>query len=192
MEAHRFFEDHTLLRNRIASNNLNEALSHLGRLAETADRTTEDEQRAQITNFEDHLRRAMMESFELVARARMGKLQDDGVIDQFESIAVPLMRSGKLPNAKSLDEIEALEVEIARWMEEGRKRKDEITWEEWDHGAECLLKACDTANELATEMRRAVGAALEYRRHRFNIILAIGLAVAGIAGGAVVALAFAA
>src|SRR5205823_3563561 len=159
---------------------------------ETADRTTEDEQRAQITNFEDHLRRAMMESFELVARARMGKLHEDGIMEQFESVAVPLMRAGKLPNAKSIDDIEALQLEIARSMEEGRKRKDEISWEEWDYGAECLLKACDLANELDTEMRRAVGAALEYRRHRFNIALSIGLAIAGIAGGAVVAIVLAA
>jgi hypothetical protein len=33
MDAHRFFEDHTRLRNRVGAANLSEALSHIGRLA---------------------------------------------------------------------------------------------------------------------------------------------------------------
>jgi len=183
LDAHRFFEEHTRMRNRIGSNNLTEALSHMGRIAESAHEMTEEQQREQITHLEDHLRRTMMESFELVARARLGRLRKDGIVERYQTQVVPLALRGKLPNIKPLEEIEALERDTRHWMEEGRKRKHHHRWEDWDHGAECLAKACESANELDSEMRKSVGAAQDYRRNQLFMwlaVLALILAAAGI------------
>jgi hypothetical protein len=183
MEAHRFFEEHAQMRNRIGAANLNEALSHIGRLAESADDMTEEQQRDQVTHFEDHLRRTMMESFELVARARLGRLKQEGITTKYSRQVVPLLTRGKLPHVAPAGEMLALQRECRRLMEEGRKRKDHYSWEEWDYGAECLAEACEKADSLSTMMRESVGAAEAYRRERLMLtlgVVAVVLAVAGI------------
>jgi hypothetical protein len=61
-EANRYFEEHTGIANKAGSNNLTEALSHIGTLVEYAHAMDSDEQREQVAFFGDHLRRSMMES----------------------------------------------------------------------------------------------------------------------------------
>ncbi|MEX0972949.1 MAG: hypothetical protein WDZ46_06790 [Solirubrobacterales bacterium] len=182
MEAHRYAEEHARIYNRIGRNNLNEALSHLGRLAESAAELSNEEQRDQLTNFEDHLRRTMMESFEVVAKARLGKLKKDGIWDRYYGRAARLVDRGSLPTVASTEEIEEVEREVRYWMEEGRSRKTAHRWEDWTYGSECLRKASDKADELSRKLREAVGAAEDYRRGRLGLIVGIVGALVGIAG----------
>ena len=123
MEAHRYAEENARIYNRIGRNNLAEALSHLARLAESAPGLSDAAQRDQLTNFEDHLRRTMMESFEVVAKARLGSLKQDGIWDRYYTRAARLVDHGKLPAAATGEEIRDLELEVRFWMEEGRARK---------------------------------------------------------------------
>ena len=182
MAAHRYAEEHARIYNRIGRNNLTEALSHLAGLAEGADQLTEAEQRDELTNFEDHLRRTMMESFEVVAEARLGTLKKDGVWDRYYTTAARLVDGGKLPAVASRDEIVDLEQEIRFWMEEGRSRKNAQSWDAWIYGAECLRTASDKADELSRHLREAVGAAEDYRRGRMGIIIGVVGAIIGIIG----------
>lgn len=182
MEAHRYAEEDARIYNRIGRNNLTEALSHLARLAESADELTSDEQRDQLTHFEDHLRRTMMESFEVVAKARLGKLKKDGVWDRYHTRAARLVDSGRLPAVASADEIRDLELDVSFWMEEGRTRKTAHTWEEWIYGAECLRQASEKADELSRKLREAVGAAEDYKRGRLGLIVGFAGAIVGVAG----------
>lgn len=188
MEAHRYAEEEARIYNRIGRNNLTEALSHLARLAESAADLSNEEQRDQITNFEDHLRRTMMESFEVVAKARLGKLKKDGIWDRYYSNAARLVDGGKLPSVASTEEIEEVEREVKYWMEEGRARKTAHSWEDWTYGSECLRKASDKADELSRKLREAVGAAEDYRRGRLGLIVGVLGGLAGIAGVAVAVL----
>ncbi len=182
MEAHRYAEEHARIYNRIGRNNLTEALSHLARLAESAPDLSNEEQRDQLTNFEDHLRRTMMESFEVVAKARLGKLKKDGIWDRYYANAARLVDHGKLPSVASAEEIEELEREVRFWMEEGRTRKTAHKWSDWIYGAECLRTASDKADELSRKLREAVGAAEDYRRNRMGIIIGAIGGLVGIAG----------
>lgn len=185
MGAHRYAEEHARIYNRIGRNNLTEALSHLARLAESAPELSEAEQRDQLTHFEDHLRRTMMESFEVVAKARLGKLKQDGVWDRYYSGAARLVDHGKLPAVASAEEIRELELEVRFWMEEGRSRKNANTWDDWIYGADCLRSASDKADQLSCKLREAVGAAEDYRRGRLGLIVGVVGVIAGIVGAAV-------
>lgn len=185
MAAHRYAEEHARIYNRIGRNNLTEALSHLAGLAEGAENLTEAEQQDELTNFEDHLRRTMMESFEVVAKARLGTLKKDGIWDRYYTTAARLVDGGKLPAVTSRDQILELEQEIRFWMEEGRSRKNAQNWDEWIYGAECLRKASDKADELSRYLREAVGAAEDYRRGRTGLIVGVIGAVLGVVGIAV-------
>ena len=182
MEAHRYAEEHARIYNRIGRNNLNEALSHLGRLAESAPELTREEQRDQITNFEDHLRRTMMESFEVVAKARLGKLKKDGIWDRYYAKAARLVDRGRLPSIATTEEIEEIEREVKFFLEEGRSRKTAHNWNEWTYGSECLRSASDKADELSRKLREAVGAAEDYRRNRLGLVVGIVGTIIGIVG----------
>jgi hypothetical protein len=189
MEAHRYAEEHARIYNRIGRNNLTEGLSHLARLAESAAELSQAEQRDQLTHFEDHLRRTMMESFEVVAKARLGKLKQDGTWDRYYAKASPLVDKGKLPTCASAEEIRELELEIRYFMEEGRARKTAHSWEDWTHGAECLRTASDKSDELSRKLREAVGAADDFRRGRLGIVVGAIGAIVGVAGVAIAILA---
>jgi hypothetical protein len=189
MDAHRYAEEHARIYNRIGRNNLTEALSHLARLAESAESLSRAEQRDQLTHFEDHLRRTMMESFEVVAKARLGKLKKDGTWDRYYSKASSLVERGKLPTCADAAEIRELEIQVKYYMEEGRSRKTGTSWEDWIHGAECLRQASDKADELSRKLREAIGAAEDYRRGRLGIVVGVAGTVVGLVGIAVAILA---
>jgi hypothetical protein len=182
MEAHRYAEEHARMYNRIGRNNLTEGLSHLARLAEDAAELSKEEQRDQLTHFEDHLRRTMMESFEAVAKARLGKLKKDGIWDRYYSKALPLVDKGKLPTCADPEEIRDLELQVKYYMEEGRARKTGTQWDDWIYGAECLRNASDKADELSRKLREAIGAAEDFRRGRLGIVIGVAGAVLGVLG----------
>ncbi|HEY3759007.1 MAG TPA: hypothetical protein VGL37_04555 [Solirubrobacteraceae bacterium] len=124
-EANRYFEEHTGIANKAGANNLTEALSHIGTLVEYAHVMDSDEQREQVAFFGDHLRRSMMESFEQVVKARLGKIKDEGLLDRFNGEVVPLLRKGKLPTAPTEEAVRALGAETAHLLDEGRRLKRE-------------------------------------------------------------------
>jgi hypothetical protein len=182
-EANRYFEEHTGIANKAGANNLTEALSHIGTLVEYAHEMDSDEQREQVAFFGDHLRRSMMESFEQVVKARLGKIKDEGLLDRYNGEVVPLLRQGKLPMAPTEESVRALGAETANFLDEGRKLKRENKWSAWDAGAKNLADACGTSNQLVDALRQGIGAAEQYRRDRRNAQLgwaALLMAVIGI------------
>jgi hypothetical protein len=94
-EANRYFEEHTGIANKAGANNLTEALSHIGTLVEYAHAMDSNEQREQVAFFGDHLRRSMMESFEQVVKARLGKIKDEGLLDRFNGRGGPVASKGQ-------------------------------------------------------------------------------------------------
>jgi hypothetical protein len=191
-EANRYFEEQTGIANKAGANNLTEALSHIGTLVEYADVMDADQQREQVTNFGDHLRRSMMESFEQVVKARLGKIKKDGLWDRYNREVVPLLHAGRLPNAPTEEEVLALGRETDRCLEEGRRAKTGHEWSAWDVGAKHLAEACDASTKLIAALRQSIGAAEQYRGDRKNKLLGwAGLAVGviGVVVGVVIAVA---
>ena len=190
-EANRYFEEHTGIANKAGTNNLTEALSHIGTLVEYAQDMDYDEQREQVALFGDHLRRSMMESFEQVVKARLGKIKDERLLDRFNSEVVPLLRKGKLPTAPTEETVRTLGAETARFLDEGRKLKRDHKWSAWDAGAKSLADACEKSNELVDALRQGIGAAEQHKNDRRNaalgwaalIVAIIGIVVAVILAG---------
>jgi hypothetical protein len=169
--ANRFFEEHTGIANKAGANNLTEALSHIGTLIEYAHEMDLNEQREQVALFGDHLRRSMMESFEQVVKARVGRIKDEGLLERFNAEVVPLLREGKLPTAPTEEVVRALGAETARLLDEGRELKREHKWSAWDTGAKRFADACDKSNEWEDALRQGIGAAEQYRNERKNKLL---------------------
>src|SRR5687768_15869778 len=116
-EANRFLEEQTGLHNQAGGNNLTEALSHIGTLAENAQRLSFEEQRDQLTHLDDHLRRSMMEAFEVVVKARLGKLR--ALWSEYLRKASNLSRRGRIRGVKPQSELEVLRRKIAADVEAG-------------------------------------------------------------------------
>jgi hypothetical protein len=127
----------------------------------------------------------MMESFELIAKQRLGRIKHEGLWERFQAEAAPLLARGKLEGAPSEEEIRDLEYRVRYYLEEGRQRKvvtkHAMRWDEWIKGAEYLAKASTAADELSKKIRQAVGAAQDYRRHRLAITVGVIGTIVGIA-----------
>ncbi len=186
IDANRYAEDHGDVRNRTGANNLNEAFSHLAALVQDAPNLSYDEQLAQIVELEDHMRRSMMESFEQVAKYRLGKIKQAGLWDKYQRRSAPLIARGKLSGAPDADEIRELEIRVRYYLREGSNRKVVTRrarqWNEWVEGAEHFSRAAEAAKELADKLRQAIGAAQDYRRTRLGIVVGLLALLAGIAG----------
>ena len=104
LEADRRFEEETNFRNKVGTNNLVDALSHIGTLFESRD-ASYDQQRAQVALFEDHLRRTMMEAWEQMLTFQAGEI-DKLWYGDYLTIARPLQTSGKLHGSPSADELD--------------------------------------------------------------------------------------
>lgn len=170
--ANRFFEEQTGIANKAGANNLTEALSHIGTLVEYADQMNSDAQREQVSHFGDHLRRSMMESFEQVVKARLGKIKMEGLWERFNAEVVPLLRAGKLPSAPTEEEVLSYGRETDNHLEEGRRAKREYEWAAWDMGAKHFAEACEASTKLIKALGQGIGAAEQYKRGRKDRFLA--------------------
>jgi hypothetical protein len=135
LEADRRFEEETGFRNKLGTNNLVDALSHIGTLFEAAPDSDYDTQRSQITLFEDHLRRTMMEAWEQMLNFQMGeiaKLWDDKYLEEVR----PLQNSGDLAGSPSAQQLDAMRRHYVRLLQEGRSYKRGSDWKEWEAGTD--------------------------------------------------------
>jgi hypothetical protein len=180
-EANRFFEEKTGLHNEAGANNLAEALSHIGTLAQEASKLTYDEQSAQVALLEDHLRRSMMEAFEKLVKARLGKL--NRLWHEYMRRASALSRRGKLRGTPSDDDLRALRRSVAVELEAGRSSKTGTDWRAWKKGAEHLAKAAEASEELMEGLEQTIGAAQQYRRFQIGVALGVIGLVTGLALG---------
>ena len=190
LAANRFFEEETVIHNEVGSNNLNDALSHLGTLFEQAPSMSQVEQAHEVHDFEGHLRRSMMESYELIFRQRMGDVAEKW--DQHALIARPLQEQEKLHGVTALRELDTLRRRCKNLVDQGRGCKRGHDWDEWERGTAALIDACQTATDLFYRLDYAIAAAqnhlAEQRRFRVNMAVSASIGVAGIVIGAAVAL----
>ncbi len=171
LAANRFFEEETGLHNELGSNNLNDALSHLGTLLEGAEHMTFEQQGNEVHDFEGHLRRGMMESYEQVFRLRMGEV---GKLWQHHlRVARPLIEQGELHGVPTGTELDRLRRKCRNLLDDGRAAKRGHDWAAWDKGTESLAAACKTASELATGLDQGIAAAEQVRSDRRAVRLAI-------------------
>jgi hypothetical protein len=185
LAANRFFEEETGIHNEIGHNNLNDSLSHLGTLFEKAAEMDFQQQANEVHDFEGHLRRSMMESYEKVVRRRLGQIGERW--DDHERDVRPLQAAGKLAGISSLEELEALRRKCKNLIEDGRKCKRGHDWDEWERGTESLIEACKTATQLNDRLGQGIQAAQQHREGRRSLRIGVAVAAAtlvlGLGGG---------
>ncbi|HET7484448.1 MAG TPA: hypothetical protein VFJ64_03650, partial [Solirubrobacterales bacterium] len=167
LEADRRFEEETAFRNKLGTNNLVDALSHIGTLFEAAPDSTYDDQRAQITLFEDHLRRTMMEAWEQMLSFQTGEI-DKLWYDQYLTQARPLQNSDDLPGSPSAHQLDAKRKRYVRLLEQGRSHKRGPGWTEWEKGTDKLIEACQEASELREMLQEAIKAARGFTERQMD------------------------
>ncbi len=172
---HRKVEALTGEKNVVGRQNLVEALAHLGTLFARAPELDRDKQLEQVAFLGDHLRRVMMESFELEVYVAIAALWDDespkSIGRQYDSIAAPQMRRGKLLGQVSPEDVEERFDKISDDIVLARRSKiaDE-DWSAWTSAADELEGAAQKLKALRREMGAAVDAAREGRTQRRMLI----------------------
>jgi hypothetical protein len=167
LAANRFFEEETGIHNQLGSNNLNDALSHLGTLFEGAEDMSFTQQANEVHDFEGHLRRGMMESYEQIFRQRMGDVST--LWDKHDRVVAPLVAKGKLHGVHSEQDLERLRRRCKALLDEGRAAKRGHDWATWDTGTEALAEACQKATDLKHALDSDLAAGTQIRQHRLSL-----------------------
>lgn len=185
---HRRVERLTGEKNIIGRQNLVEALAHLGTLFARAPELNRDEQLEQVAFLGDHLRRVMMESFEVEVYTTIGAHwnEDDpkSIGRRYDAVAAPLIKQGKLLGVITPEEVQTRFDELSDSIVEARRAKiADGDWSVWTGAANSLEAAAVEMRKLKREMGSAVDAANE-RRYNWRLMLG-GVALSVVAGVAV-------
>jgi hypothetical protein len=182
---HRKVESLTGEKNVIGRQNLVEALAHLGVLFARAPELSRDKQLEQVAFLGDHLRRVMMESFEVEVYVAIAEHWDDqsskSVGRRYDAVAAPLIRQGKLLGHVTPDEVQKRFDQITDDIVQARRSKiaDE-DWSAWTNAADDFEAAAQKLGVLKREMGAAVDAAEEGRfQRRLMIAGAVFSAILG-------------
>ena len=185
LTRHRRVESLTGEKNVIGRQNLVEALAHLGTLFARAPELDRDEQLEQVAYLGDHLRRVMMESFELEVYVTIGAIWDDesrkSVGRRYQARVAPLIKRGKLLGYVTPDEVEQRFDSITDDVVAARRSKvaDE-GWVAWTAAADDFEAAAQKLKQLRREMGAAVDAATSMRRDW--LLLGISSVVSAVLG----------
>jgi hypothetical protein len=162
LTANRRFEEETTYENEMGQNNLADALSHIGTLLTEAPDLDRAQQGGQVTLFEDHLRRSMMEAWEQMLDFQLGEL--DEMWPKYMQKARPLQMQHKLLGAPSASEIDKLRIRHKHLLDDGRQAKRAADWDGWEHGTDKLIEACETVSELKQRVEDSIASANAYRK----------------------------
>lgn len=153
---------------------------------------TRDEQLEQIAYLRDHLRRVMMESFEVEVYVTIAALWNEEEPKStgrlYDSIAAPLIRRGKLLGHITPEEVEIRFDRITDDIVEARRSKiaDE-DWDAWKRAADEFESAAQKMKALRREMGAAVDAA-KAQRSQWKVMVIGAVCSAGLGVGGTLAI----
>ncbi len=177
---HRRVETLTGEKNVIGRQNLVEALAHVGTLFARAPELDRDQQLEQVAYLGDHLRRVMMESFEVEVyvsiAAHWNQDEPKSVGRRYDAVAAPLIASEQLVGVITPEEVQArLDALSERIVHARRAKIADGDWSVWTGAADDLEWAADEMRKLKREMGAAVSAAEERKFHRRLMLKGVAL-----------------
>lgn len=183
LDRHRRVETLTGERNVIGRQNLVEALAHLSVLFARAPELDRDKQLEQVAFLGDHLRRVMMESFELEVYVTIADAWDekspDSIGRRYDAVAAPLIRRKKLLGHITPEEAQQRFDALTDDIVQARRAKiADGDWSAWTDAADDLENAAKKMKALKREMGAAVDAATERRYHRKLMLIGVLLSTA--------------
>lgn len=140
LDRHRRVETLTGERNVIGRQNLVEALAHLSVLFARAPELDRDKQLEQVAFLGDHLRRVMMESFELEVYVTIADAWDEkspnSIGRRYDALAAPLIRRGEMLGHISPEEVQEKFDALTDDIVQARRAKiADGDWEAWTDAA---------------------------------------------------------
>lgn len=179
---HRKVEALTGEKNIIGRQNLVEALAHLGTLFARAPDLNRDEQLEQVAFLGDHLRRVMMESFEVEVYTTIGAHWDEddpkSIGRRYNAVAAPLIKQRKLLGVITPEEVQTRFDGLSDSIVEARRAKiADGDWSMWTDAADNLEAAASEMRKLKREMGSAVDAANERLYNRRLMFCGVALSV---------------
>jgi hypothetical protein len=161
--------------------NMRDVLSHLVTLLDTA--TPSDKWEEQLGNAEEHLRRAIIEPYEIALNELTVKFEE--LYDKYKQQVLPIKdKHTVLQNAPNSVSIEATLQEIREYTSVGRFGKAKNLWNpEWEEGVTSFIAAYDGLSNLYSSLETHWNNYEQIRRDikstRFHIT-AIAIGIVGI------------
>ena len=145
-----FLEQRSGILNLQAITNVRDVLSHLATMLNP--KLTEEQRREQLGNIEEHLRRAIIEPYEIALSDAMEKFS--GVHNEYKRLVLPIKADhAALQHAPNAVSIEASLREIGQLTARGRSGKGKNLWNaEWEEGVTSFVEAFDKLAALHIEL----------------------------------------
>lgn len=148
--------------------NIRDAISHFVTLFLRPHLSTE-EKYAQLANAEEHLRRAIIEPYDLAVADKLEKTTIK--ISHYETTVFPLIHDPLLSDAPSNVQIQACIKEVQQLMSTGRDAKKENAWSAaWEDGVRRYIDAYTSLEELASQLDTYIGRAAQIKESWTNKI----------------------
>jgi hypothetical protein len=180
-DAASFLEERAGIANVYGITNLRDVLSHLATFLDP--RLTPEQRSAQVPTAEEHLRRAVIEPYQIANEELL--LRFRALYDNYKRYVLPIRdRHEYLATAPSSDEIEQRRRNIERWLGEGRQAKGRNLWDdEWEQGVASFIRAFDDLYDLTEKVETYWNLYRQHRRDRRYYLLTAwtGASIAGIA-----------
>ena len=134
----------------IAITNQRDVASHFITILRTPG-LTKAKQFEQISNAEEHLRRAIIEPYEQSVNVRVDKLFESLIL--YKERVLPRAMEPGFSTAPSLRQIETTITTINKLRDSGRSRKSKNIWDsDWEDGVKAFVEAYELARELCLKM----------------------------------------
>ncbi|MFA7062040.1 MAG: hypothetical protein WC156_14630 [Pedobacter sp.] len=150
-KANYFLESQGVSGINIGMANQRDVLSHLCTILDRPE-LTYDEQVGQLASAEEHLRRAILESYQKGCTKKLSDFMD--TYKQYETIVLPLKTQDvSLTSAPSMESLHVRLEEVQKLRSAGRAAKAQNKWDnEWETGVVSLVEAFN----IVVEMQRDI------------------------------------
>ena len=151
----------------IAITNQRDAISHLVTLLRNTENFSREDQLAQLKDAEEHLRRAIIESYQKAVNIIAGRVAE--VFQTYKQEVLTLKDDATLSSADNIGSLGVQFREIEELRTKGRSAKAENIWnEEWEDGIKNFVAACQRLEDLERKMEEYVLRARGIRNARRN------------------------
>jgi hypothetical protein len=176
-----FLEQRTGLVNVPGIANIRDVFSHLVTLLDP--NTADDQREAQVENAAEHLRRAIVEPYEMALNELTAE-RFKNLYGRYKSSVIPVCaRYPALNGAPNIVSVEARLREIETLAALGRAAKAENIWNpEWEKGVASFIEAFEKLSDLYQELEQHLNIYDQIMRDRKSTLINIASLAAGIGG----------
>lgn len=160
--------------------NFRDVLSHLATMLDP--NTPEEKKQEQLNNAEEHLRRAVVEPYEIAVNTLVTQFEE--TYQTYKEQVIPALdTTPTLVTAPRISEIESRLRELSNLMSKGRTAKLQNLWNpEWEQAITSYISAYDKLHSLHTQLEEYVNKYGQLQRSRVSTKLHVLSLLIGVTG----------